>query len=166
MNLNLFSLNQSNGKMKEMDELKNIAPELSKLKKENPFGTPKNYFNDFSARLHTELEKEKAAPAEQKTRLIQLLKPALGLAASFALIFLLVYVPLKTFTPSEVTEVAENSEYSDSELINLLEKLDENSFFALLEESSDDQETFSDEDLMAYVSTNFTDYEIFEKIEN
>jgi len=146
-----------------MDELKNIAPELSKLKKENPFGTPKNYFSDFSARLHTELEKEKA-PSEQKPRLIQLLKPALGLAASFALIFLLVYVPLKTFTPSEVTEVAENSEYSDSDFLNLVEKLDENSFFALLNES-DDKETFSDEDLMAYVSTNFTDYEIFEKID-
>ncbi len=148
-----------------MDELKNIAPELSKLKKENPFGTPKNYFDDFSARLHTELEKEKAAPAEPKSRLIQFLKPALGLAASFALIFLLVYVPLKTFIPSEVTQVAESSESSDSELLNIIEKLDENSFFTLLEES-EEKEAFSDEDLIAYVSSNFSDYEIFEKIDN
>lgn len=151
-----------------MDELKNIAPELSKIKKENPFGTPKSYFDDFSARLHTEIEGEKKKAEKSKPRIIQILKPALGLAASFALIFLLVYVPLKTFIPSQLNKVTENTETTDSDFVNLLETLEESSFFAMLEETdeTDETEAFTDEDLMAYVSANFTDYEIFENFEN
>ena len=45
-----------------------------------------------------------------------------------------------------------------------LEELDETSFFTLLE-NDDNNETFSDEDLLAYVSSNFNAYEIFEYTE-
>ena len=38
-------MNKSNDKIKTtMDELEKIAPELSKIKKENPFRVPDNYF--------------------------------------------------------------------------------------------------------------------------
>jgi hypothetical protein len=151
--------------MTKMDKLKNTAPELSKLKKEVPFRTPDNYFDDFSARMHTMIEAEKLSVPEKKLRFIHYLKPALGLAASFALIFMLVYVPLKTFIPSEITIVAETSEYSDSEVLNVLEGLDESSFFTLLNEPKTD-DSFTDEELVLYVSANFTDYEIFEYTEN
>lgn len=148
-----------------MDELKNIAPELSKLKKENPFGTPRNYFDDFSARMHTKLEAEKNPVLNKKPRIIQLLKPVFGLAASFALIMMLVYFPLKKFTASQSIEVAEASEYSDSDFLNILEDLDESSFFALLEEA-ETTDNFTNDELVSYVSANFTDYEIFEYTEN
>jgi hypothetical protein len=155
--------------MAEMDELKNIAPELSKLEKEVPFRTPKNYFDDFSARMQTRMESEKQAEQvpEQKTKIIQLLKPFIGLAASFALIFLLVYVPIKTFVKPEITEVASTTENvtSDSEILNILEGLDESSFFALLDETETTDE-FTNDDLVLYVSANFTDYEIFEITKN
>jgi hypothetical protein len=151
--------------MAKMDKLKDTAPELSKLKKEVPFRTPDNYFDDFSARMHTMIEAEKLPVPEKKLRFIHYLKPALGLAASFALIFMLVYVPLKTFIPSEITIVAETSEYSDSEVLNVLEGLDESSFFTLLDETKTDN-SFTDEELVLYVSANFTDYEIFEYTEN
>ncbi|MEN8117242.1 MAG: hypothetical protein ABFS16_09700 [Bacteroidota bacterium] len=147
-----------------MDELKDIAPELSKLNKENPFVTPENYFDDFSARLHMKIEAEKSAVPKKQFRIINILKPAIGLAASFALIFLLVYWPLKTFMPMQVAETAEQTEYSDYEILNIVEDMDEGSFFALLEESNGTNK-FSDEDLVAYVSANFTDYEIFENTE-
>lgn len=149
-----------------MDELKNIAPELSKLKKEVPFGTPKNYFDDFSARMHTKIAAEKLPKQEKKPRVIQLLKPFIGLAASFALIFMLVYVPLKTFINKDLTQVAQTTEYPDTEFINVLEDLDESSFLALLEEEEANDESFTDEELTSYVSANFTDYEIFEFTEN
>uniref|UniRef100_UPI0032176CAB hypothetical protein n=1 Tax=uncultured Draconibacterium sp. TaxID=1573823 RepID=UPI0032176CAB len=151
-----------------MNKLKNIAPELSKLKKEVPFSTPKNYFDDFSARMQTRIQTEKQAEKEpeQKTKIIQLLKPFIGLAASFALIFLLVYVPLKTFIKKEVTEVAQTSEYSDSDFIDVMEELDENSFFALLNEEAEAENDLSKDDLRLFVSANFTDYEIFEFTEN
>lgn len=149
-----------------MDELKNIAPELSKLKKEQPFGTPKNYFDDFSARMHTKIEQEKQPVAPKRPRVIQLLKPAFGLAASFALIFMLVYVPVKLFVSQGPTEVAENIDYTDSDLKELMTNMDESVFFALLEEDEAEQTTFTEEELQMYVSANFTDYEIFEFTEN
>ncbi len=150
-----------------MDELKNTTPELSKIRKENPFGTPQNYFDDFSARMQSKLEEEKHPTLVEKPRIIQLLKPVLGLAASFALIFMLVYVPLKTFiNPSQITEVAQASEYSDTDFLNVLEQIDESSFFAMLNNETETTEDFTDEELEMYVSANFTDYEIFEYTEN
>ena len=149
-----------------MDELKNIAPELSKLKKENPYGTPKNYFDDFSARMHTKIEQEKLPVTEKKPGIFQLLKPVFGLAASFAIIFMLVYVPLKTFVSKETTHVAQSTEYTDYEVLNVLEYLDESSFFAMLDEENATTDELTNDDLTLYVSANFTDYEIFELTEN
>ena len=47
---------------------------------------------------------------------------------------------------------------------SILEELDETSFFSLLE-SDEKDETFSDDDLVAYVNSNFNAYEIFEYTE-
>ena len=145
-----------------MDELKNIAPELSKLKKEQAFGTPKNYFDDFSARMHTKIEQEKKPVPMKKPRFIQLLKPAIGLAASFALIFMLVYVPIKLFVTQEQAEVAERIDYSDADFKDLMASMDESTFFAMLEEDEVESSGFTDEDLQVYVNANFSAYEIFE----
>lgn len=149
-----------------MDELKNIAPELSKLKKEQPFDTPDNYFDDFSARLQMRIEAEKRVGDPKKISFIQILKPALGLAASFAIIFMLVYVPLKTFILHQVAEVTEIPEDPDARILNYIENIDESSFISLLNESENEETTFSDEELTLYVSANFNDYEIYENLEN
>lgn len=151
-----------------MDELKDIAPELSKMKKETPFRTPKNYFEDFSARMDLNVAQEKAEPnPEPKANIIQLLKPALGLAASFALIFLLVYVPVKTFMPKEITQVAETtSEFSDNDFYNIVEGIGENAYLTMLEESASEEENYTEEDLTLLVSANFTDFEIYENLGN
>ena len=150
-----------------MDELNKIAPELSKIKKEVPFDTPKNYFDDFSARLQLQLEAEKYPSTPKKQSIFRLLKPALGLAASFAIIFMLVYVPLKTFLPFQTTEVAQSTSDLDSGILNYIEDIDESSFVSLLNESAEStQVEFSDEELALYVSTNFNDYEIYENLEN
>ena len=149
-----------------MDELRNIAPELSKLKKEQPFDTPENYFDDFSPRLQMRIEAEKRASNPKKMSFIQILKPALGLAASFALIFMLVYVPLKTFMPHRMAETTEIPTDPDAGILNYIENIDESSFISLLNESEKDETTFSDEELTLYVSANFSDYEIYENLEN
>jgi hypothetical protein len=147
-------------KMEKMDEFKNIAPELSKLKKENPFGTPDNYFDDFSSRLQTKLESERMIIPKQQNKIIRFLKPALGLAASFALIFMLVYWPLKTFMPNQVASNAEIFDVSEMDYMSIVEGIDENSFYALLDEPNNSIE-FSDEDLLSYVNTNVSEYEIY-----
>ncbi|NQU55446.1 MAG: hypothetical protein HQ522_23255 [Bacteroidetes bacterium] len=143
-----------------MDELEKNAPKLSKLKKENPFGTPDKYFDDFSARLQMKLETEKRAVPNQQNRIIQFLKPALGLAASFALIFMLVYWPLKTFVPNEVSNNTELLDINDMQYRTNLEGIDENSFYTLLEEPTNSIK-FSDEDLISYVRTNVSEYELY-----
>jgi len=143
-----------------MDELKKISPELSKLKKENPFRTPDNYFDDFSAQLQMKLEAEKKSVPIQQNRIIRFLKPAIGLAASFTIIFMLVYWPLKTFVPSEVANNTEILNMNEMEYRNNLEGIDENSFYSLLEEKTTSIE-FSDEDLISYVNTNVSEYEIY-----
>lgn len=147
------------------DELKNIAPELSKLKKEKAFRTPENYFDDFAARMHTKIELEKQPAPEKKPRVIQLLKPILGLAASFAIIMMLVYVPLKTFLEPEINGIAETVESEDADFLNVMEELDEQSFFAALDATETDEE-FTDTELVAFVNANFTDYEIYANLDN
>ncbi len=148
-----------------MDEFKNIAPKLSKLKKENPFGTPEKYFDDFSARLKIKLETEKKVVPIQQNRIIRFLKPALGLAASFAIIFMLVNLPLKKFMSQKVVSSNIGTELSETDYLNVVEGIDENSFFALLTETDDGIE-FSDEDLLSYASANISEYELFTEINN
>lgn len=147
-----------------MDNLRENTPELSKLKKGNPFKVPENYFDDFSARLQIKIEAEKKVVTAPKNRIIQFLKPAISLAASFALIFLLVYWPLKTFMPSsQVTENTTEIESYDSEnqYLALLESIDENSFYTLLDEPNNTIVEFSDDELVNYINANISEYEIY-----
>jgi hypothetical protein len=148
-----------------MDQLEKNAPKLSKLKKENPFGTPDKYFDDFSARLQMKLEAEKTVIPTQQNPIIRFLKPALGLAASFALIFLLVYWPLNTFIPNQTVNKANESDINEMEYESMVEGIDENSFYALLDEQNGLEE-FTDDDLISYLSTNISEYDIYYVADN
>ena len=81
--------------MKEKN--KHIESPLSQIKKENPFGTPEAYFDTFSERLSSRIQTEEKPSA--KVQWLNILKPVLGLAASFGLVFFLLYVPLDNFLP-------------------------------------------------------------------
>jgi hypothetical protein len=149
-----------------MDELKKIAPELSKIKKENPFRVPENYFEDFSARLQERLETEKTEVPKNQNRVIQFLKPAIGLAAGFALIFTLSYWPLRIFTPNEQAEniTIINSE-SEMLYASWVEGIDENSFYAMLDNPNGSVD-FTDDDLADFVNTNSSEYDIYSETGN
>jgi hypothetical protein len=149
-----------------MDELKKIAPELSKIKKENPFRVPENYFEDFSARLQMKLEEEKRGSTKNHSRIIQLIKPALSLAAGFALIFMLAYWPLNRLTPNQqASKIVTETDESDMLYASLVEGIDENSFYAMLDDNNGTVQ-FSDDDLANFVNTNSSEYEIFSETEN
>lgn len=146
-----------------MNELEKIAPKLSKMKKDHPFSVPDNYFDDFSARLQTKLEAEKHVLPKQKNRVIRLLKPAIGLAASFLLVVMLVYWPIKSFLPNILSKntIAETATIEDGDPYRaIIERIDENTFFAILEEP-EQEPTFNDEELMNYISSNMSEYEIY-----
>lgn len=148
-----------------MDKLKEIAPKLSEIKKENPFGVPPNYFDDFSARLQIKIEAEKAVMYSPKSRVIQFLKPALALAAGLALVFFLVYSPLKTYKNNQLAgSTYLNTELTDESYISLLEGMDDNSFYALLSEPTINNE-YSDEELISYLSSSVSDYDIYREFD-
>ena len=68
--------------------------------------------------------------------------------------------------PSERTEVAAvTDDYDEAGILNYIENIDESSFISLLNED-ENKDVFSDDDLTLYVSANFSDYEIYEKLEN
>mgnify|MGYP007006687807 CR=1 FL=1 len=144
-----------------MKELKNIAPELSKIKKENPFKVPEHYFDDFSARLQMKLDAEKMEVPKQQTKIIQLLKPALTMAAGFALLFTLAYWPLKLITPGQQAN-NEMIEIDINEMLyaNMVEGIDQNSFYALLDEPSNSVQ-LTDEELAVIVNSNSSEYDIY-----
>ena len=148
-----------------MDELKKITPRLSKLKKENPFGTPDKYFDDFSARLKMKLETENKIIPIKQNQIIKFLKPALGLAASFAIIFLLVNLPIKKFISQKVASSNIETEFSEADYLRVVEGIDENSVYALIEET-DEGIDFSEEDLLSYASANTSEYELFLELNN
>lgn len=148
-----------------MNEFKNIAPKLSKIKKENPFGTPEKYFDDFSARLQMKLETEKKVVPIQQNRIIRFLKPALGLAASFAIIFMLVNLPLKKFMSQKVASNIVETELTETDYLSVVEGIDESSFFTMLDDPTNGIE-FSDEDLLSYASANISEYELFSETIN
>ena len=144
-----------------MEDLEKIAPELSKIKKENPFRVPDNYFESFSTRLQTKLDAEMNAAPKKQTRIIQFLKPAIGLAAGFALIIMLAYWPLNNFTQNQQA----NNGNTDTDILDmiyasLVEEIDENSFYALLDDPNGTVH-FSDDDLAHFVNTNSSEYEIY-----
>ncbi|MBN2774344.1 MAG: hypothetical protein JXR31_08870 [Prolixibacteraceae bacterium] len=142
-----------------MDEFKNIAPRLSKIKKENPFKVPYNYFDDFSARLQEKIKHEDSV--KKPDPFIRFLKPAISIAASIAVIFMLVYWPLAKNNNRLLSDSVVNySEYNlENEIIGLMEDLDDNSLFTLFE-SDVEEDQISDDELIAYLSTNLSYYDI------
>lgn len=144
-----------------MKDLEKIAPELSKIKKENPFRVPENYFEDFSARLQMKLESEKMEAPKKQNKVIQILKPALTMAAGFALLFTLAYWPLKLITPGQLADNT-NIEIDTNEMLyaNMVEGIDQNSFFALLDEPNNSTQ-LSDEDMAVIVNSNSSEYDIY-----
>ena len=144
-----------------MKDLNNEFTELSKIKKENPFQAPSHYFDDFPARLQAKIDAENRIEVKSKNRFIHHLKPVLGLAAGFVLIVLLVQWPLNTFMPNTQKLSSTNDiELSDMDYASMVEGIDENSFYALLDDVNG-KDDFSDEEILSYLQTNSSDYELF-----
>ena len=144
-----------------MKDLNNEFTELSKITKENPFLTPRHYFDDFPARLQAKIDAENRIEIKSTNRFIYYLKPVIGLAAAFALIFILVQWPLKTFVPNtQTTSNTNNTELSNMDYASMVEGIDENSFYALLDEVNG-KDDFSDEEILSYLQSNSSDYELF-----
>jgi hypothetical protein len=148
--------------MYNMNNKDHISTKLEGLKKELPFRVPAHYFDDFPARMQHRLEMEKQSETKPKTRVIDLIKPALSLAAGFAAVFILVYLPVKTINNRQTAEnnTSRSEQVTSIDFINLFESIDEQTFYALLE-NEPVGDALGAESLIAYLTDSFSDYDVF-----
>jgi hypothetical protein len=142
-----------------MDFSDEIQDKLKGEGKELPFRVPRHYFDDFPARLQSRIEQESRTPITKRLNLMDYLKPVMGLAAAFAAVFVLVYYPARLITRTSLT--AKSSVVNEDErIINLVEPVDDQTFFALLENVSADEKMDGTE-IESYIASNYSDYDIY-----
>lgn len=123
------------------------------LDKTNPFKAPEGYFDSLTDRIMDKVEEEgRVKPA---TKVIRLLKPVLAMAASFTLIFMLIYFPVKTWGPNLASN---DNEQIDEQILDYY-------FFSDHEiaASFDDEleETYNDEVIEMVLLASVSDMELY-----
>jgi hypothetical protein len=139
----------------------------SKFPRENPFKVPEGYFDTIEDRIEERIRgTEKKSLSNQKFILI--LKPILGLAASFALAFLLIYYPISKilpwYTAKHAAEKTEETKLNE-ELIAGSGYLDERTFFLALT-AQENPTDFESDEIISFLTSELNDYEIYAEIMN
>ena len=133
----------------------------------NPFRVPEGYFETLEDRVEVRInESERKISGGQK--LITLMKPVLGLAASFALAFLLIYYPISKILPwytARHTEKKIRELRLEEQLLNDYRSLDENTFYLALP-SREDPKVPESEELFSFLTAELDDYEVYSEIIN
>lgn len=152
-----------------MYEEKEIIPEFEEMGNSNPFRTPEGYFGSIEDRIMGKIT-DTAKPKNTSAVIMRFLKPALGLAASFTLVYLLVYYPINSLLHKETakTEVSDSASSDPFDAYSLS--------FSMVDESTLINTLFSDEtnstyeintdDLLAYLSSGMNEFEIYSEIQN
>lgn len=146
---------------------KNSEQRLDYLKKGQPFRVPENYFETFNERLKDRITFEDRL--EKRNRFLIYLKPVLGLAASFALVFLLVYVPLVKFIPGKNYMAQQKADTITNGLTggitsDYLSYFTEGQFFSAFEDVNEfETKSISSDEIVEYLAANCSDYEIIKE---
>jgi hypothetical protein len=151
-----------------MYEEENIEPEFMKRDKTNPFRTPDRYFDSLEDRIMGEIKpviKTKTTSA----KIIRLLKPVLGLAASITIAYLMLYSPINNFLQKDTikSEVAESSSPSavDDSTLNF-SMIDENTLVnAIFSDETSRVSEINSDDMLAYLSSGMNEVEIYSEIQ-
>jgi len=149
--------------MKEKD--KNIEHQFGNPKIEPPFRVPEGYFETFADRLKARIEEEEHHVI--KRSVFFYLKPVLSMAASIALIILLVNAPIRKFLSPEKVDLAVQQSNNDSSGSNnsisedLLSYLSEDQFLSAVTDMDNlEPQTLSADNLADYIAADYNDYEI------
>jgi hypothetical protein len=152
-----------------MYEENDIKPEFMQRPKQNPFRTPDGYFDSMEDRIMGTIEYRKSKKSGIG-KVVQFLKPALGLAASFLLIYLLVYYPINTFLLKDSAKVATNDTTNNDRFdfySFTLTIADENTVVnAVFEDESETVAQSDPDEVLAYLSSRLSDLEIYSEIQN
>lgn len=132
-----------------------------------PFDVPAGYFEQLDDRIEARIHAATETPDTRRT-IIRVLKPVLGLAASFLLVMLLVKYPLRMITPQQTASQQLAANHDDSYLRDLL--LDNPAGFddqALVQTITTDPRQPADTDaLLSILTDQMNDYEIFAALTN
>lgn len=134
---------------------------------QNPFRTPEGYFDSIESRVMSQIESQakKKGPAG---KVVRILKPLLGLAASITIIYMLVSQPMQSFFLSKTanTNIADTTSDWASNYSSSLSSIDENSLINTLftDETTSLSGTNPDE-FLAYLSTGLNEVEIYSEIQ-
>jgi len=150
-----------------MYEEKNIQPEFMKRGKTNPFRAPDHYFDSIEDRVmegikHTSKNKTNSA------KVFRLLLPALGLAACFSLVYLLVFNPMNNLLPKATikTEMAASISTIDDSTLNF-SSIDENTLVnAIFSDETSNVSEINPDEMLAYLSSGMNEVEIYSEIQN
>ena len=149
----------------KMNKLKNIKNNSSGFPKDYPFDVPEWYFETLDDRIEARIHADSEGNA---SKVIHLIKPVLGLVASFILVYFLVSYPLRNFMPQQIdNQISEQIETMEAyrpdvekDILANSSFLDENTFFqALTEEENVDE--FVSEEIFTIVASEIDDYAIY-----
>jgi hypothetical protein len=151
-----------------MYDEKNIESELLKRPKSNPFKTPDHYFDSIEDRVMKQI-KHGTQKKTTSTKVLQLLKPALGLVASFSLVYMLVYYPINHLLPKNMakTEIGDTASPELTDDFSLVfTSIDENTVVdAILSDQTTYASEMNPDEVLAYLSSGLNDLEIYSEIQ-
>lgn len=154
-----------------MYQEENIEPEFLQHPKKNSFRTPDNYFDTVEdrvmQRIHQESDKKHIS---YSGKVIRFLKPALAVAASLGIVFMLVYYSVNHFSTKEVANVngidAITPDTMDAYSLSF-SLVDENSLITtIINEDQAVKEEINPDEVLAYLSSDMNDIEIYSEIKN
>lgn len=154
-----------------MYEEENIEPDFLKQLKKNPFKTPANYFESIEDRVMQSVKQEsKNKQTGYAAKIILFLKPALAVAASLGILFMLVYYPIDYLSQKEIAKatVADSISPDTMDAYSLSFSLvDDNSLInTIINEDKAVKEEMNPDEVLAYLSSDMNDIEIYSEIQN
>ncbi len=134
-------------------EIENRHSNLPTGSNNNPFRLPDGYFDQLPQQVMDKIEMPDRQNKESV--IIRYIKPIIGLAASFALIMGLVYVPMKILSPNNGSH---NNNNSLNEEYYITSEMDDHNIFEMLENAAP-EETFNNQQLENVLICSVDEYE-------
>ena len=146
----------------------NIEPEFLKRQGKNPFRTPEGYFDTIEDRIIERLEPS-IKKQSSNLRILRFIKPAIGIAASILLVYLLVK-PTMTFNHNQNIPKIETAESSSVDLLDFfplnLGTVDENVLANAIFSDDLNVAIIDSSEVFAYLSSDLNEVEIYSEIQN
>ena len=152
-----------------MNSKNKIWPSKEDESPRSPFKVPDGYFETLEERIEARIASE-TETISQKGKVIRMLKPILGLTASFALIFLLAYYPLRVLLPKYIANQSVKIDKSDTvnqDDLMYSYFLSEESIYEVLNTDTTSQSSeINADDMLDYLTTAMNETDIYEELQN